>query len=44
MVVNQGKKRAKRKRKLTRRKEREKSRIFGTVVTDKQGNKKISLD
>ena len=44
MVVNQGRKRAKRKRKLTHRKEREKAKVFGTFVTDKQGNKKISLD
>jgi hypothetical protein len=44
MVVNQGKKRAKEKRKLARRKERAKAKVFGTFVTDKAGNKRISLD
>jgi len=43
MPVNKGKKRAKSKRKLARRKERKASDEFGTFVT-KRGVKKISWD
>jgi len=44
MVINKGRKRAKEKRKLDRRKERIKVKQFGTLVTDKRGNPRIALD
>ncbi len=44
MAKNHGRRRAKVKRKLERRKEREKDEQFGVIVTDKKGNKSLSLD
>lgn len=43
MVVNQGRKRAKRNRKNKRKVERENARIFGIITTDSKGNQRISL-
>ena len=43
MVVNQGRKRAKRNRKLDRQKKKKSSRDFGVVTTDSKGNKRILL-
>jgi len=44
MAINQGRKRAKKRRNYKRRTEREKASEFGTIVEDNKGNKRLALD
>jgi hypothetical protein len=43
MVENQGRKRAKQRRKYKRKKDKENSKVFGTFVTDRYGNREVSF-